>query len=235
MLAEQTKAVILVVDDEVDILELIRYNLDKNGYHVLTATSGEEALKKLRNEPVDLLVLDLMLPGMDGLEVCRRLKSDPATNHILVVMLTAKTEETDVVIGLELGADDYITKPFSPRVLLARIKAMLRRKNRPSESEKGDATIYAAMVIHPGRHEVLVNNQPIDLTATEFQILHFLARRPGWVFSRAQIVDTVRGVDYPVTDRTVDVHIAALRKKLGSEGKYIETVRGIGYRLRELS
>jgi len=227
---------ILIVEDEEEIQELVRYNLAKEGYLVSCAGSGEEALEKVRTNPPDMVVLDLMLPGLDGLEVCKILKGDAQTREICVVMLTAKGEEADVVIGLELGADDYVTKPFSPRVLLARIRAVLRRGASEPDSETGGETAVIRrhnMVIHPGRHEVLVDEEPVVLTSTEFRVLHFLARRPGWVFTRLQISEAVHGTDYPVTDRSVDVQIVALRKKLGTAGKFIETVRGVGYKLKE--
>ncbi len=223
---------ILVVDDEEDILELVRYNLAKEGYHVAGTLSGEEALRKARTEAFDLIVLDLMLPGIDGLEVTKKLKANEKTQNIPIVMLTAKGEEADIVTGLELGADDYITKPFSPRVLIARVRAALRRMTVKAEDKTADIQVHE-LEIHPGRRSVLTNGNPVDLTYTEFQILYILARRPGWVFTRSQIVDAVRGDDYPVTDRSVDVQIVGLRKKLGPHGKYIETVRGVGYRFRE--
>lgn len=223
---------ILVVDDEEDILELVNYNLAKAGYKVHCVATGGEAVKSARETIPDLVVLDLMLPGLDGLEVCTLLKNDPKTSEAAIIMLTARGEEADVVRGLELGADDYITKPFSPRILLARIKAVLRR--RESEAmEKSSVLRVHDLVIHPGRHELLVQGQPIDLTYTEFRVLYSLARRPGWVFTRSQIVDSVRGAGYAVTDRAVDVQIVGLRKKLGERGNYIETVRGVGYRLKE--
>jgi two-component system alkaline phosphatase synthesis response regulator PhoP len=223
---------ILVVDDEEDILELVRYNLVKEGYRVTTVASGEEALKSARSAQSDVILLDLMLPGVDGLEVCRLLKHDPKTQHIPIIMLSAKGEEADIVTGLELGAADYITKPFSPRVLVARLRAVLRRRVTETVSESAPLTIHE-LVIHPGRHEVLVRNQPADLTVTEFRLLHMLARRPGWVFTRTQIVNGVHGDDYPVSDRSVDVQVVGLRKKLGVSGDYIETVRGVGYRFKE--
>jgi two-component system, OmpR family, alkaline phosphatase synthesis response regulator PhoP len=223
---------ILVVDDEEDILELVRYNLVKEGYRVTTVASGEEALKSARSAQSDIILLDLMLPGVDGLEVCRLLKHDPKTQHIPIIMLSAKGEEADIVTGLELGAADYITKPFSPRVLVARLRAVLRRRAAETVSESAPLTIHE-LVIHPGRHEVLVRNQPADLTVTEFRLLHMLARRPGWVFTRTQIVNGVHGDDYPVSDRSVDVQVVGLRKKLGVCGDYIETVRGVGYRFKE--
>jgi two-component system phosphate regulon response regulator PhoB len=223
---------ILVVDDEEDILELVRFNLAREGYPILCTTSGEETLKIAQKEHPDLIVLDLMLPGIDGLEVAKALKSDSKTRDIPIIMLTARGEEADIVTGLELGADDYVTKPFSPRILVARVRAVLRR--RASEGPEDESVLKVHnLLIHPGRREVLVNGEQAQLTFTEFGILNFLSRRPGWVFTRSQIVDAVRGDDYPVTDRSVDVQIVGLRKKLGPAGKYIETVRGVGYRFRE--
>jgi two-component system phosphate regulon response regulator PhoB len=227
-----TKEHILVVDDEEDILELLTYNLTREGYQVTGALTGEDAFKKIRSVAIDLIVLDLMLPGIDGLEVTKRLKNDPKTRDIPILMLTAKGEEADIVAGLELGADDYITKPFSPRILLARIRAALRRKTETPVDESAVLRIHE-LEIDPGRRSVLAGGKPIDLTYTEFQVLLILAKRPGWVFTRSQIVDAVRGSDYPVTDRSVDVQIVGLRKKLEKFGKYIETVRGVGYRFRE--
>jgi DNA-binding response OmpR family regulator len=226
------KEKILVVDDEEDILELVRYNLAKEGYRLACVTSGEQALREAKEGSPDLILLDLMLPGLDGLDVCRRLKSDPVTSVIPIIMLTAKGEEADIVTGLELGAEDYVTKPFSPRVLLARLKACLRRK-RQEEADETEVLKVGDFTINPSRHEVLVKDKPAALTATEFRILYFLARRSGWVFSRDQIIKAVKGDDYPVTERSVDVQIAGLRKKLGSSGNSVETVRGVGYRLKE--
>ena len=223
---------ILVVEDEEEIQELVRYNLAKEAYLVSCAGSGEEALQKARLDSPDLVVLDLMLPGLDGLEVCRILKQDSTTRDTPVVMLTAKGEESDIIRGLELGADDYVTKPFSPRVLVARIRAVLRRKATESSGETAVTRIHE-LVIHPGRHEVLVDGEPVELTSTEFRVLHVLARRPGWVLTRLQISEAVHGMDHPVTDRSVDVQIVALRKKLGGAGRYIETVRGVGYKFKE--
>ncbi len=223
---------ILAVDDEEDILELVRFNLAREGYQVMCASSGNECLNTTQRELPDLLVLDLMLPDIDGLEITKIIKNDPRTKDIPIVMLTAKGEESDIVTGLELGADDYIPKPFSPRILVARIKAVLRRNTRDDRDESDVLSIHD-FVIHPGRREVRINGEPVQLTFTEFGILHYLAARPGWVFTRTQIVDTVRGEDYFVTDRSVDVQIVGLRKKLGPAGKYIETVRGVGYRFRE--
>ncbi len=225
---------ILIVDDEKDILELIGYNLEREGYQIVKALSGEEALRSSRLEKPDLILLDLMLPGIDGLEVLKKLKIDSKTVNIPTVLLTAKGEEADIVTGLELGADDYITKPFSPRVLLARIRAALRRQKEETVDLQSVIHIHD-LEIHPGRRSVLAKGDPVELTFTEFQILFLLARRPGWVFTRSQIVDGIRGDDYPVTDRSVDVQIVGLRKKLGPFGKYIETVRGVGYRFKDVS
>lgn len=223
---------ILIVEDEEDILELVSYNIAREGYQISGVTSGEEALKKVKSESYDLILLDLMLPGIDGLEVTKTLQNDSKTRNIPIIMLTAKGEEADIVTGLELGADDYITKPFSPRVLIARIRSVLRRK--PMEPKDDMSTVHVHdIMIHPGRREVIVSGESIELTYTEFQVLHYLVRRPGWVFTRSQIVDAVRGDDYPVTDRSVDVQIVGLRKKLGPYGRYIETVRGVGYRFSE--
>lgn len=222
---------ILVVDDEEGILELISFNLTKEGYDVICTPTGEKALDVIGTERPDLVVLDLMLPGINGLEVAKTLKNDPGTRDIPIVMLTAKGEEADIVAGLELGADDYVTKPFSPRILAARVKAVLRRKSA-DPSDESEAVKIHKLVIHPGRREVLVDDQPVTLTFTEFGILSYLAHRPGWVFTRSQIVDQVKGSEYFVTDRSVDVQIVGLRRKLGSAGSYIETVRGVGYRLK---
>jgi two-component system alkaline phosphatase synthesis response regulator PhoP len=223
---------ILVVDDEENIRELVRYNLAREGYQVTTVGSGEEALKLASEKLPDLIVLDLMLPGIDGFDVCRQLKNDAHTVHIPIVMLTVKGEESDIVVGLELGADDYITKPFSPKVLLARLKAVLRRRDKEPVGES-DTLRIGELTIHPGRHEVLIQGKPVELTATEFRILHLMARKPGWVFTRYQIVDAARGENIAVTARSVDFHITSLRRKLGPCSEYIETVWGVGYRFKE--
>ena len=223
---------VLVVDDEPDILELIGYNLARHNFDMIGVDSGEEAFVSVRNSLPDLVVLDLMLPGIDGLEVCRRLKNDNRTAAVPVIILSAKGEEADVVVGLELGADDYLTKPFSPRVLMARIKAVLRRKQGESGASETVIT-HQDLHIHAGRHEVLAAGAPVQLTLTEFRILYQLARRPGWVFTRNQILETAQGDETGVTERAVDVHIVALRRKLGSSGDLVETIRGVGYRLRE--
>ena len=226
------KEAVLVVEDDEHIRELLTHNLKKEGYRVSAVESGEEGLKAALRELPDLVVLDLMLPGLDGLEVCRALRQNPKTRHVPILMATAKGEEADIVAGLELGADDYITKPFSPRVLVARIRAVLRRKALEQQPESAPLKVHD-LEMHPGRHEALIDGVSTPLTATEFRVLHLLARRPGWVFTRYQIVDAVHGEDYPVTERSVDVQIAGLRKKLGAAGAYIETVRGVGYRFKE--
>ncbi len=226
------KEKILVVDDEEDILELVRYNLSREGYQVTGTLTGEDALRKVRSDTFDLIVLDLMLPGMDGLAFTKTLKRDSRLHSIPIIMLTAKGEEADIVTGLELGADDYITKPFSPKVMIARVRAALRRYKEEPQDEMALVKIYD-IEINPGRRSVLVKGEPVDLTYTEFQVLLLLAKRPGWVFTRSHIVNSIRGNDYPVTDRSVDVQIVGLRKKLGTHGKYIETVRGVGYRFKE--
>jgi two-component system phosphate regulon response regulator PhoB len=223
---------ILVVEDEEEILELLRYNLARQGFRVSCAARGEDALRMALADGPDLVLLDLMLPGMDGMEVCRRLRRDPATQAIPIVMLTAKGEESDVVAGLELGADDYLTKPFSPRVLVARIRAVLRRK--AAEAISNGSQIRAGdVVIDPGRHQVAVGGKLVELTATEFRVLRVLAQRPGWVFTRHQIASQIHGGDSIVTDRSIDVQIVALRRKLGPAGRSIETVRGVGYRYKQ--
>jgi two-component system, OmpR family, alkaline phosphatase synthesis response regulator PhoP len=226
------KETILVVDDEEDILELVRYNLMREGYHILCATTGEDALAKAKRKLPDLILLDLMLPGIDGLEVCKLLKNDSKTEHIPIIMLTAKSEEADVVSGLEVGADDYITKPFSPKVLTARVRTMLRRKTKNASDSTQTIKIHE-LVIDPKRREVLVGGKAVTVTFTEFAILHCLAKRPGIVFSRYQIVDAIRGSDYPVTDRSIDVQVVSLRKKLGAAAQYLETIRGVGYKFRD--
>ena len=227
---------ILVVDDEEDLLELVRYNLTKEGFAVECVERGEEALTRCIADPPDVVLLDLMLPGMDGFETARRLKRDPRTAAVPVIMLTAKGEESDVVAGLELGADDYIVKPFSPKVLAARIRAVFRKLNPPptdSEETKESILRLNGLVMDSERHEVFLDERRVGLTAGEFKILHFLASKPGRVFSRERIIMAVKGEDYPVTDRSVDVQIASLRKKLEPSEGLIETVRGVGYRFKE--
>ncbi|MBC8438876.1 MAG: response regulator [Deltaproteobacteria bacterium] len=228
-----TKETILIVDDEEDILELIKYNLKNGGYSILTAQSGEQAIKIAKQSRPDLIVLDLMLPGMDGLEVTRYLRSNEETRDMPIVMLTAKGEESDIITGLELGANDYISKPFSPKVLTARIRAIFRRRKKntmePADSikQEGDLTIDRA------RHVVTIQGNTLDLTLSEFELLSFLADKKGWVFTRGQIVDAIRGENYAVTERSIDVVIVGLRKKLKNYASIIETVRGVGYRFKE--
>jgi len=222
---------ILVVEDEEDILELVSFNLKKEGYQVRGVTSGEEALQEVRRKIPSLIILDLMLPGVDGFDVCKSLKNDPRTKAVPIVMLTARSEEADIVIGLELGADDYLTKPFSPKELIARVRAILRR----SKTDISDQEILQKVhdiEINVKRHEVLISGNQINLTSTEFRVLRLLADRPGWVFTRDQIVGAVHDREYAVTDRSVDVMIVGLRRKLGVSGQYIETVRGVGYRMK---
>ena len=221
---------ILVVDDEKDLLKLVSYNLEIYGYKVDTVISGEDALERLRISMPDLILLDLMLPGINGLNVCRIVKNDAKTSHIPIIMLTAKGEEIDIVTGFELGADDYITKPFSPRILISRIKTVLRRGH-----EVDSATVYSrhGITLNLSTYEVQIEGSTVKLTATEFNILLLMLKRPGWVFTRNQIIDATKGDDYPVTDRSIDVQIVGLRKKLGSLGQSIETVRGVGYKMKE--
>lgn len=222
---------ILLIEDEKDILELIAFNLECSGYDVLKASNGEDGLEIAKKMNPDLVLLDLMLPGMDGFDVCRELKLDKATRKTPVIMLTARGEDTDIVSGLELGAEDYITKPFSPKILIARIRTVLRRSsgNKPEDEllSVNDITLDVS------KHRVLIGSAIVELSATEFDILKILMTSPGWVFSRNQIINSVKGSNYPVTERSVDVQILGLRKKLGEKGQYIETVRGVGYRLRE--
>ncbi|MDA8402880.1 MAG: response regulator transcription factor [Desulfobacteraceae bacterium] len=225
---------ILVVDDEEDILELVSYNLMREGYRVSCAESGETAITSVQSDPPDLIVLDLMLPGLSGLEVAKNLKNQKKSAHIPIIMLSAKGEEADIVTGLELGADDYVTKPFSPKILIARVRAVVRRKADENKEENSDVIVSGNLTIHTGRHQVLSEGIPVDLTYSEFQLLLLLCRRPGWVFTRNQIVDAIHGENYAVTDRSVDVLVVGLRKKLGACGFMIETVRGIGYRFKEL-
>lgn len=224
---------ILIVDDEKDIVELVRFNLEREGYRTLVAFSGEEALSMAKKDMPDLVVLDLMLPGIDGLEVTRQIRNGDKTVEIPIVMLTAKGEEADVVAGLELGANDYISKPFSPRELVARIRGILRRRGKTGKTPTEQNVAVGPLSIDFGRHRVTVDKIPLELTHSEFLVLSFLMAKKGWVFTRGQIVDAVHGENYAVTERSVDVTIAGLRKKLGSCAELIETVRGVGYRFKE--
>jgi two-component system phosphate regulon response regulator PhoB len=223
---------ILIVEDERDIAELIAYNLEREGFQVDSALSGEEGLSKARTDRPDLIVLDIMLPEMNGLDVCRALRSDPITQGIPIIMLTARNEDIDIVTGLEIGADDYVTKPFSPKVLIARIRAVLRRRKESAESASSFLQL-GELTIDRGKHTVTVTGNPVELTYTEFELLCVLARRPGWVFSRSQLIDSLRDGQLVITDRAIDVQVANLRKKLGACGHYIQTVRGVGYRMTE--
>ena len=221
---------ILVVEDDLDIRELISFNLANEGHQVFEANDGEVGIDKARNNNPDLILLDLMLPGIQGLDVCRIIKSDQETKEIPIIMVTALGQEEDIVKGLETGADDYITKPFSIKVLIARVNAVLKRSIKFGEDKSKDILINGINIKTRSR-EVWVNKKPInDLTFSEFQILYLLAGHPGWVFTRYQIIDKIRGDNYPVTDRSVDFQIVGLRKKLGDAGKLIKTVRGVGYR-----
>jgi len=223
---------VLIVEDERDILNLISFNLRKAGYRTRGATTGEEGMTALIEEPPDLVILDLMLPGMDGFEVCKKMKANDKLKEIPVIMLTAKTEDADIVSGLEAGADDYITKPFSPKVVVARVRTVLRRMRHEKARVDDERIRIHGIEIDPGRHEVFCEGELVDLSATEFLILSFLASNPGWVFSRSQIITAVKGEDYPVTERSVDVQILGIRKKLGEYGKNIVTVRGVGYKMK---
>ena len=224
----ENKKHIVIIDDEQDILELLRYNLDKIGYRTTCLLDGESAIKEIRESIPDLILLDLMLPGIDGLDVCRILKNSEQTAKIPIIMITAKGEDTDVVKGLEIGADDYVTKPFSLKVLFARVNALIRRKNEHLNSN--NEIQFKEILIHPGKREVKVGNKKIELTFSEFQILYLLAGRPNIVFTRQQIIDEIHGINYHVTDRSIDFQIVGLRQKLVNAKKYIETVRGVGYK-----
>ena len=227
-----TRQSILIIEDDEDIRELLIYNLEKNGYEAEAVESGEAGLASAIRRKPDLILLDLMLPGMDGLSVCRQLKNGKATNDVPIVIISAKGEETDIITGLELGADDYLAKPFNPNILLSRVRAVLRRIGQTLPDE---TTILKAhdLVIDPKKFKAMLAGQPLDLTASEFRILYYLASHRGWVFTRYQIMDAIRGEGYVVTERAIDVQIAGLRKKLGEYSGYIETVRGVGYRFLE--
>ena len=233
----------LIIEDDRAIAKLIDFNLSGAGFDPRRVTTGEEALHSVAREPTELVVLDLALPGIDGLTVCRRLKDDAQTRAIPILIVSARGEEEDVIAGLEIGADDYVTKPFSPRVLVARARALLRRGGEPlggagaagadGAGEPAAAVTAGPVRVDPQRHEATVEGRPLRLTATEFRTLQFLTERAGWVSSRSRIVTGVHGADYPVTDRSVDVIIASLRKKLGDEAWRLETVRGVGFRVRD--
>ena len=223
---------LLLIEDDPDISELIQYNLEKNGFKVLVAEDGEEGLHKAETKKPSLILLDLMLPGMDGLEVCRKLKQGEQTRGIPVIMVTAKGEEPDIVIGLEMGADDYVTKPFSPRELVARIRALLRRAGAGVLQPSGNKAESGPLSVDPDRHEVRLRGKVMALTLAEFRLLQALVSAPGRVFTRDQLLDRITGGEAVIVDRNVDVHIRALRKALGKSRALIETVRGLGYRLK---
>ena len=224
---------IVVIEDEPDILEVLEYNLNREGFAVLTASNGEDGQRLASREAPDLVLLDLLLPGLDGIEVCRKLKMDPITRSIPVIMVTAKGEESDIVLGLGVGADDYITKPFSPKELVARIRAVLRRGAVKDDVGMEDRLVFDGFMIDPQRHEVRCNGQTVELTATEFRLLHLLASHPGRVFTRDQLVSRVIGGGAAVIDRNIDVHVRSIRKKLDEYRQLVETIRGVGYRFRD--
>ena len=220
---------ILIIEDEPDISELIEYNLSQSGYRIIVSNNGENGLEVSRKLLPDLILLDLMLPGIHGIDVCRVLKNDKETSNISIIMLTALGQEEDIIKGLETGADDYVVKPFSFAVLEARIESVLRRGK--NENKEIETVSISGINISPRTREVHIDGNSIEnLTFTEFQILHLLASHPGWVFTRYQIIDKIRGDNYPVTDRSVDFQIVGLRKKMGKKGKLINTIRGVGYR-----
>jgi DNA-binding response OmpR family regulator len=227
------RARILVVDDEPDLVELIKHHLVREHYEVVTAHDGDRALAEARVRVPDLIVLDLMLPGIDGLEVCRRLRADARTKSISIVMLTAKGEESDAVIGLMQGADDYVRKPFGIKELLARIAARLRSVRGDDSAELKKVTRFGELVIDPVKHEVTLAGEALVLTLTEFKLLHFLVAHRGRAFTRHELLDAVVGTEAVIIDRNVDVHVATLRKKLGEYGQHILTIRGLGYKFRE--
>jgi DNA-binding response OmpR family regulator len=226
-----TKAQILIVEDDRSLAEVLEYNLRQDGYQTAVANDGQDGLRQARLKSPELVLLDLMLPMVDGLEVCRRLRADPLTRNMLVLMLTAKTEETDEVVGFSVGTDDYVAKPFSVKVLLERIRALLRR--REGNDTNGSVLVSQGVLVDRERHRVTVEERPLDLTPSEFGLLEALVRQPGRVFSRAELIDSALGGDSLVLQRTIDVHIRSLRKKLGPHAVLVETVRGIGYRLRD--
>lgn len=226
---------IVVVEDEEDILDIITYNLQREGYKVRGALDGAEGLDLIRRETPDLAMLDIMLPGLDGIEICRRMKADSAVRDVPIIMVSARGEESDVVLGLGLGADDYIAKPFKPKEMTARVRAVLRRGPIREDISEKRRLVRGGMIIDLDRHEVVVGDMRVDLTATEMRLLHYLACHPGRVFSRDQLVARAIGNDVIVTDRNIDVHVRAIRKKLGALNDCIETVRGVGYRFRDES
>jgi len=227
------KKTILLVEDEEAIRRVLRHNLSREGYRVLECGDGEAGLEKARAKAPDLILLDLMLPGLDGISVCRILKADPLTSSIPIVMLTAKGEEADVVLGLGVGAEDYVVKPFRLKELLARVKAALRRSPYKDQLTPGERVVRGELLVDAARHKVKLGERNLDLTATEFRLLHYLAAHPGRVFTRDMLLSRVIGENAVVVDRNIDVHIRSIRKKLGERRDLIETVRGVGYRFRE--
>ena len=225
----ENKKNILVIEDEPDILEVIKFNLVKQSYIVKNSNDGERGLALARDKKFDLILLDLMLPGIHGLDVCRILKTDNRTSAVPIIIISALGQEANIVKGLETGADDYITKPFSSNILIARVNAVIRR-NSNGQFGKEDSFSVEGIKINLKTRSVIIDNSSIELTFTEFQILFLLVSHPGWVFTRYQIIDRIRGEKYPVTDRSVDFQIVGLRKKMGIKGKLIETIRGVGYR-----
>ena len=225
------KAKILIVEDDRSLADVLDYNLRQDGYETYVAYDGQDGLNQSKLRAPDLLVLDLMLPVFDGLEICRRVRADPVTRDQLVLMLTAKAEETDQVAGFSVGADDYVPKPFSVKVLLERVRALLRR--RKGSSQNGDVLVSQGILVDRERHRVTADERVLDLTPSEFGLLEALIRQPGRVFSRSELIDAALGGDSLVLERTIDVHVRALRKKLDAHADLIETVRGIGYRFRD--
>lgn len=225
------KTKILVIEDDRSVSEMIAYNLKQAGYEVLTASDGQDGLLQAQIKSPDIVVLDLMLPVIDGLDVCRRLRAGTATKDLLIIMLTAKSEETDELIGFSLGADDYVSKPFSVKVLLERIKALRRR--RTAEATSDEVTTKQGVSVDRRRHQAIAEGKPLSLTRSEFRLLDTLIRQPGRVFHRTELIDAALGEDTMVMERTIDVHIRALRRKLGPHADVIETVRGVGYRFRD--
>lgn len=228
-----SKKKIVIVEDEPDILEVLSYNLKREGFEVFSAINGTLGLSLVNKELPDLVLLDLMLPGMDGIEICSTIKNNPATKNALIIMVTAKGEESDIVLGLGVGADDYVTKPFSPKELVARVKAVLRRGVLVESTPREEKVEVGGLVVNPDKYEITVDGNEIRLTATEFRLLHYLASNPGRVFSREQLLSRAMGDDVVVVDRNIDVHIRGIRKKMAMDPPLIETIRGVGYRLRE--
>ncbi len=222
---------VLLVEDDRPLAEIVEYNLTTNGYEVIRCSDGQDALNQVRLKSPDIILLDVMIPVMDGLEVCRRLRSSPETSEIPILILTAKSEEVDQIVGYKVGADDYVTKPFSVRVLMERVKSLLRR-NQPTNASSATVS-RSGILIDRLKHRVLIDERPVDLTPSEFRLLETLIRQPGRAFERMELIDSALGSDTVVLDRTIDVHIRSLRKKMGKKADYIQTVRGVGYRFQD--